>query len=294
EQHATEYRHTSTTVKDGTLRYWCQKSNLGKNMVSTIGTARETLGQHMVDQRGYLILSTDIRIDRSEIKSLLSAGDPNKGDHIHGFEISRESGDFLKIVVDTTASSNVGSIADDWSSTEFCSNPEQEFQAWIDQSSTISRVNYLVGPPLAQGHWVNGILDSGVISKQRPSLPGINEPYWYVSQEYGTPATLHIEDAKMGSANLLLAGSPKLWLIIHQHDAPKLETCLQKEFSSNIPTCSQRVRHLGIIPSPRWLRAKKIRFEVVSQNPGEVFCTMPGLSYHAVKNSGKSFAVAIN
>ncbi|KAF2728550.1 transcription factor jumonji, partial [Polyplosphaeria fusca] len=124
-------------------------------------------------------------------------------------------------------------------------------------------------------------------------LPGINTPYWYISTCYGTWANLHIEDAKTGSVNLLLAGAPKDWLFIHQSSTYLLETCLRKEFPNLVKPCSQFVRHLNLILSPHWLRTREIAFSTVRQYPGQMICTLVGI-YYQVVNCGENFAVAIN
>ncbi|KAF2785663.1 transcription factor jumonji, partial [Melanomma pulvis-pyrius CBS 109.77] len=124
------------------------------------------------------------------------------------------------------------------------------------------------------------------------NLPGINTTYWYISTCYGTPANLHMEAGKTGSANLLLAGAPKDWLFIDPHSTSKLEACLREAFP-DCKSCSQFVRHLDILISPSWLRKRNITYSTVRQHPGQMMCTMVG-SYHQVKNTGGNFAVAIN
>ena len=154
------------------------------------------------------------------------------------------------------------------------------------------RVQYLICKPLSD-HSINTLLDAGPQCNRRPEIPGVNRPYWYVSGEPNTPATLHIEDGNTGSANLLLAGAEKHWIIIHRSSAEKLERCIRDQFPGS-RGCSQFVRHHDIIVGPRWLEKRGIDFEIVCQKPGDVLVTLPGRVYHEVRNTGKNFAAAIN
>jgi hypothetical protein len=222
---------------------------------------------------------------------LLANVKPQNDVYDQGFLITKTHGDFSTACKHTGASLDTASFLDGEGLTSSADgDPETQFQHWIVRPPN-HVVACLVGPPL-KAHDINGILSAGPVTSQRPSLPGINEPYWYLSQEAGTPAPLHIEDAGMGSANLLLNGATKDWLIVCQEIASRLEECLKKVFHAK--ECSQFVRHLNLPPLPSWLREHGIRFEIVRQNPGEVMCTLPGPTYHAVRNIGKKFAIAIN
>jgi hypothetical protein len=59
-----------------------------------------------------------------------------------------------------------------------------------------------------------------------------------VSFEADTPALMHIEDADIGSANLLLAGADKHWLVIHRSSVSKFEDCVKKELPLPRADCS--------------------------------------------------------
>lgn len=104
---------------------------------------------------------------------------------------------------------------------------------------------------------------------------------------------MHIEDGNTGSANLLLAGAEKYWIIVHRSNAEKLERCIRDQFSGS-RKCSQFVRHHNVIVGPRWLEERDIDYEVVCQKPGDVLVTLLGRVYHEVPNTGKNFAAAIN
>lgn len=127
-------------------------------------------------------------------------------------------------------------------------------------------------------------------------LPGIHTPYAYVSMTRGTAAALHIEDAGLGSINILLAGAPKLWLVIYPEHQKKLEARIRETFSNimTLHNCSQFVRHLNILLSPRLLDTWDISYTTFEQNhTNRIVGTLPG-AYHQVINSGCNLAEAIN
>jgi hypothetical protein len=165
-----------------------------------------------------------------------------------------------------------------------------EFEEWI--ANPPDCVQYLICEPLSD-HAVNRLLDAGSQCNRRPKIPGVNRPYWYVSGEPNTPATLHIEDGNTGSANLLLAGAEKHWIIIPRSSADKLESCIREQFPA-LKSCLQFVRHHDVIVGPLWLETRGIRYEIVCQKPGDVLVTLPGRVYHEVRNTGRNIAMAIN
>ncbi|EOA82036.1 uncharacterized protein SETTUDRAFT_23287 [Exserohilum turcica Et28A] len=207
---------------------------------------------------------------------------------VQGFILQPHDSGYLEVLVDPSASINLTTIPSFEETSQPPQDPEQDFQNWIEQPQQYGK--YLICDPLKE-HKVNKILDAGSLNL-RPQIPGINSAYWYVSFDADTPAPMHIEDANTGSANLLLAGADKHWLIIHRSSASEFEDCVKKELSGG--DCSQFVRHQDFIPGPLWLKKRGIAFEIVVQKPGDIMCTLPGRTYHAVRNTGKNFAVAIN
>jgi hypothetical protein len=165
-----------------------------------------------------------------------------------------------------------------------------EFEEWI--ANPPDCIQYLICEPLSD-HAVSRLLDAGSQCNRRPKIPGVNRPYWYVSGEPNTPATLHREDGNTGSANLLLAGAEKHWIIIPRSSADKLESCIREQFPAS-KSCSQFLRHHDVIVGPRWLDARGIHYEIVCQKPGDLLVTLPGRVYHEVRNTGRNFAMAIN
>jgi hypothetical protein len=273
------------------LRYKCRQADLSHNMVSTILRARSELGHETVSARGYLILTTDVSINSSELAQSLRTAELNKEDYIAGFAVTSHQAGYLQVGIDTTASPDLSRLTGTYSQGLDASDPELVFQTWTDQPE--DRVRYLIGPPPIDNYFANDLLSAGPNLNQRPTISGVNTTYWYISEDADTPAPIHTEDGCTGSANMLLSGSLKQWLMIHRHSVSKFEQCIRNEFPQS-KHCSQFVRHLNIIPSPRWLKERGIQFEIVNQNPGEVFCTLPGPTYHAVHNVGPNVAIAIN
>ncbi|RMZ74108.1 transcription factor jumonji [Pyrenophora seminiperda CCB06] len=276
-------------TEDSNLRFPCMHSQLGKNMVATIQQAREKLNRHNVNERGYLILEVQKYWDVSELTQLLRAAEALDRDEIKGFTLSQGDVDCLHAHVAAEISLDLCDI-EGFNDACVSHQPKEEFEEWIARPP--DRVQYLICKPLSD-HSINSLLDAGPQCNRRPEIPGVNRPYWYVSCEPNTPATLHIEDGNTGSANLLLAGAEKHWIIVHRSSAEKLEHCIRNQFPGS-KECSQFVRHHNVIVGPRWLEEKGIDYEIVCQKPGDVLVTLPGRIYHEVRNVGKNFAAAIN
>jgi hypothetical protein len=280
DQILTERRLSERRTEGSDLRFSCLLSQLGKNMVVTIQQAREALRCHNVDERGYLILQVQHRWDASGLTQLLRGGEALDRDEIKGFALAQGDADCLHAQVATDTPLN---LCDMEGFGEACvsQQPKEEFEEWIAKPP--DRVRYLICKPLSD-HSINTLLDAGPRCNRRPEIAGVNRPYWYVSCEPNTPATLHIEDGNTGSANLLLAGAEKHWIIVHRSSAEKLERRIREQFPAS-RGCSQFVRHHNVIVGPRWLEKNGINYETVRQKPGDVFVTLPGRVYHEVRNS---------
>ena len=287
-----ERRRSGRGTQSSNLRFPCLLPQLRKNMVATIQQARTALSCHDVDERGYLILQVQKSWDSMDLAQLLrDAGtlDPKKIKEITGFELAQGDADCLHAKVAAEMPLNLCDIEE---FREACANqqPREEFEEWIARPP--GRVQYLICKPLSD-HSINTLLDAGPQCNRRPEIPGVNRPYWYVSCEPNTPATLHIEDGNTGSANLLLAGAEKHWIIVHRSSAERLERGIRDQFPGS-RRCSQFVRHHNVIVGPQWLEKRGIKFEIVCQKPGDVLVTLPGRVYHEVRNTGRNFAAAIN
>ncbi|KAH8691722.1 hypothetical protein GQ44DRAFT_719987 [Phaeosphaeriaceae sp. PMI808] len=183
----------------------------------------------MVDERNNLILNASISLKSSETAQLTSPAKLRKDDYIHGFTVKKHDAGYLEAHVDPTASIGLLQPLDGKWTTPTSTNPEQDFQTWVDQPT--NRVKYLIGPPWIQDHFVNDLLSSGPSLERRPPIPGVNQPYWYLSLDANTPATVHIEDANTGPANLLPHGADKRWLVINRSSVDRFEKCMKRQFS---------------------------------------------------------------
>jgi hypothetical protein len=276
------------------LRYHCGPDDLGPKMVDTIVRARLALGADTVDARGYFVLVVGNSWTPSKLNQILHDHPPRDSNQINGFKLARAGHDYMNAWIDTGAQKTYSQLLDAYPNSSEFPDLEGGFQNWIDNPP--DHVSYLITAPpgeLAKDHEINRLLHAGPRTNKRPDLPGINSPYWYVSYDEGTPATLHIEDGQAGSANLLLGGAEKHWIIIHRCSVATLEECIRQEFPRS-RGCSQFVRHHNLLLGPEWLKARDIDFEIVRQKPGEMLVTVPGPTYHEVRNAGPNFAVAIN
>jgi hypothetical protein len=150
-------------------------------------------------------------------------------DEIKGFKLARGASDCLHARVARDVSLSLQDFQG-FSEARASLQPKIEFEEWI--AGPPARVQYLICEPLSD-HAVNRLLDAGSQCNRRPKIPGVNRPYWYVSGEPNTPATLHIEDGNTGSANLLLAGAEKHWIIVPRSSADKLESCIRKQYPAS-------------------------------------------------------------
>ncbi|CAN9217790.1 unnamed protein product [Alternaria alternata] len=229
DQTPTERRLSERRTGDYNLRFPCLLSQLRKNMVVAIEDARHALRCHNVDERGYLILQVQHRWDASELTQLLRGAQASDRDEIKGFALAQGDADCLHAQVAADTSLN---LCDMEGFSEACASqqPKEDFEEWIARPP--GRVRYLICEPLSD-HSINTLLDAGPQCNRRPEIAGVNRPYWYVSCESNTPATLHVEDGNTGSANLLLAGAEKHWIIVHRSSAEKLERCIRDQFPTS-------------------------------------------------------------
>ncbi|KAH8650375.1 JmjC domain, hydroxylase-domain-containing protein [Tricladium varicosporioides] len=123
------------------------------------------------------------------------------------------------------------------------------------------------------------------------NLRGIGTTYIYLS--FGVSfSIIHGEDAKFRSMNLLRSGEDKLWLIVEPAYEKELEHHMREEFPE-MANCSQALRHLSRIITPRKLDEWKIPYSLDYCKPGEAIVTEPG-ALHQVLNVGANYAIAIN
>jgi hypothetical protein len=258
-------------------------------MVGTIQEAQDALLLQNVNERGYLILEVQATWDALELTKFLRTAKAPGRDEIKGFKFAQGTSGCLHAQVARDISLSLQDL-EGFSEARVSLQPKMDFEEWISEPPYC--VEYLICEPLSD-HTVNYLLDAGPQCNLRPEIPGVNRPYWYMSGEPNTPATLHIEDGNTGSANLLLAGAEKHWIIIPRSSADKLESCIREQHPAS-KSCSQFLRHHNIIVGPRWLETRGIHYEIVCQKPGDLLVTLPGRIYHQVWNTGRNFAIAIN
>ncbi|KAF2176016.1 JmjC-domain-containing protein [Zopfia rhizophila CBS 207.26] len=153
---------------------------------------------------------------------------------------------------------------------------------------------YYIGPPLPFRTHYEPLVDPGYRLQRRNNgnLPGINQIYHYISLCPGSPATLHIEDVRLGSVNLVLAGKLKVWLLIPPKEAKRLEKNMRRSHGKQWE-CSQDIRHLNTLVSPEELDRWGIEYYIEYCGPGEMIETRPG-TYHQVLNMGANLAESVN
>ncbi|KAF2199590.1 hypothetical protein GQ43DRAFT_419952, partial [Delitschia confertaspora ATCC 74209] len=138
-------------------------------------------------------------------------------------------------------------------------------------------------------------VDAGPRLRQRNggNIPGVNTPFWYISQRDKTPATLHIEDGDLGSVNFLLAGAPKIWLFIPEHEKARPEDYIKELYGAGRFTCSQKIRHYNAIISLALLEEWGITYYLDYCLAGEMIFTRRN-TYHQILNLGSNVAESIN
>lgn len=159
---------------------------------------------------------------------------------------------------------------------------------------------YLVMPADSTSRWLDsvgipsGLLDCGERLRQTGScIPGVHTSYLYISASSGSGTALHVEDGFLGSINIVLAGAPKLWLMLEPRDRAKLEDMVKQDLRGKKHPCSQFVRHLDDLLSPDLLDQWEIPYRIVRCNPGEMIVTLAE-TYHQVVNAGPNVSMAIN
>ncbi|KAF9728481.1 JmjC domain-containing histone demethylation protein [Paraphaeosphaeria minitans] len=153
---------------------------------------------------------------------------------------------------------------------------------------------YFVGPIPMPPDYVP-FVDAGPKLRRRNNgnIPGVNTPFWYISQCDRTPATLHIEDGNLDSVNLLLAGAPKLWLFIPNCKKTNIERRMKELYGPGRVPCSQGIRHYNAIFSPVLLEKWGIAYHLDCSLPGEMIVTRQN-TYHQVLNMGPNVAESVN
>ncbi|KAH7033949.1 JmjC domain, hydroxylase-domain-containing protein, partial [Macrophomina phaseolina] len=184
-------------------------------------------------------------------------------------------------------------------------DPRELLCSTVRDARADEKQSYLVIPTESSSQWLESIglspelLDCGEqLKKTARRIPGVHTPYLYISARRGSNSPLHVEDAFLGSINIVLAGAPKVWLMVEPRYREKLELKArqylreEEEGDDRIP-CSQSIRHLSDLLSPELLDSWEIPYRIVPCNAGEMIVTFSE-TYHQVVNAGPNLAMAIN
>lgn len=189
-------------------------------------------------------------------------------------------------------------------------SPPQDAEQWmekvIQEPPTNPLTYYVVNPREQPGteqdmSRLQSILHPGMRLEGRRRLDGINTALYFASAEPYTGSALHVEDAELGSLNLLVAGAPKIWLTVPPSESSKVEKLVRlhckkpnsRALAADRTKCSQAVRHAHVLFAPSTLRKVGIAYRMRVQEADDLIVTAPG-AYHQVINMGPSFAEAIN
>ncbi|KAF6793378.1 lysine -specific demethylase 4c-like protein [Colletotrichum sojae] len=167
---------------------------------------------------------------------------------------------------------------------------DDQLEAFLDEaveSPPQGNIPYYVGPPLSPDF--DSLLHPGEQLAQFTAIDGVNSYYWHAGERF-SGTSVHSEDCRFWSANLVFVGL-KLWIVISEYHTAKFEEFIRQHWKTN--HCAQSVRHLSLFISPRRLREEGIDFVIHCAGPGDMVITKPG-QYHAVVNYTACFAIAIN
>lgn len=297
----------------------CQVSELGESMLSTIHArtsldARRCGGFVMPVQGLPVATSTILEQIRTAINEEIKQ---NKADFFV-FELQRKHPHYGAAPPSIVHAWTGEKSADVIFASKLCQQSYQkkstnELVVWFDEqiSDLRSKVQalhseqslhlryYIDELQSTQNDYLDGLYNlfrpaGAVIAAKGKAVPGVTTPYLYYSDESNTPATMHVEDAGLGSVNLLVAGAPKVWLVIPPASKSDFEQLMQRLFpEAMLSSCSQHVRHIGILILTKALRDNQISFSLVHQHVGDMVVTLKD-AYHEVLNEGPNAAVAIN
>ena len=127
----------------------------------------------------------------------------------------------------------------------------------------------------------SGLVDLGC-------LPGVNTEFIYFGSK-GSFFAWHQEEGDLLSANILIAGEPKLWLAVHKRDYPKLVELFRE--TKEYKDCKVFWRHKSHILNLKKLRELNVTIYEHLQMPGDIVITN---GFHQGGNTGFNVALAIN
>lgn len=194
-------------------------------------------------------------------------------------------------------------------------DPRDLFLSTVRDARKGEGQSYLVMPTESCQPWLKSVgldpelLDCGGQLKKTASwIPGVHTAYLYISASRGSNSPLHVEDGFLGSINIVLAGAPKVWLMVEPCYRNELERKARNHLAKDSSAkkaeknqdqdrgqqeCSQFVRHLSTLLSPELLDSWEIPYRIISCEAGEMIVTFSE-TYHQVVNDGPNLAMAIN
>lgn len=122
---------------------------------------------------------------------------------------------------------------------------------------------------------------------------GITKPLVYFALEDGTIFGMHIEDVGLPSANILLAGAPKLWIVIPESATLAVLNALNEGNQWSDRFGEHWFSSKAAFVSLEWLEEHGIPYTCILQQVGDVVVTMPG-AIHFGYNLGPNIAEAAN
>ncbi|CAF0760294.1 unnamed protein product, partial [Didymodactylos carnosus] len=124
----------------------------------------------------------------------------------------------------------------------------------------------------------------------------ITSPFLYVGM-WGSVFGMHTEDCDLYSLNYLHHGAAKIWYVIPEAYAERLENFVYQnnllELTGDEKLCTAPLQHKTLLINPHVLRQHNIEFHKIVQKQNEIVVILPR-SYHFGFNCGLNIAEAIN
>jgi hypothetical protein len=108
--------------------------------------------------------------------------------------------------------------------------------------------------------------------------------------DVGTFTHTRCEVGRLGTTTLVVAGAPKIFLVVRPGSADQMERRLQTARGVDETSSSQWVDEQRIAIRPSVLDGWGVEFDLVSIGPGEALVTVPGFVYRTVVNTGPCLA----
>jgi hypothetical protein len=99
-------------------------------------------------------------------------------------------------------------------------------------------------------------------------------------------------DWELGWCSLLIAGAPNIFVVISPQSTALFEAKIKERFRTDA-SCSQFMRHLGILPSLNFLHGQGIQFSIMYQKVGDAAIIFPG-SYCYGFGTGSNYSREIS